>query len=113
MNSYMKAMRFVIGQEVKLRRKMEILQRQHVWWPLVVPHNVDPSIIMGSPDAWTSHDIDVHERFNFSGIISGVRETIRRFKRLVVSQNIHLLVIVFMLPARLLIMGPLSLVRLN
>lgn len=79
----------------------------------MVPHGVDPSIIMGSPDAWSSHAIDDHERFNFSGIFRGGRETIRRFKRLVVSRNIHLLVIVFLLPARLLIMGPLLLVRLN
>jgi hypothetical protein len=113
MNSYMKAMRFVIRHELKLQRKMKRQQRRHVWWPLVVPHGVDPSVFMGSPDAWTSHDIDDHQRFNCSEIIRGGRETIKRFKWLVVSRNIHLLVIVFMLPTRLLIMGPLSLVMLN
>ncbi|KAJ4809091.1 Alpha/beta-Hydrolases superfamily protein [Rhynchospora pubera] len=113
MSSYLKSVRSVIRHEIKLRRKIKRQQRQHVWWPLVVPHGTDPSIIMGSPDAWSPHATDDRDRLDFSKIFRGGRETIRRFKGLLVSRNMHLLVIVFLLPARLLIMGPLSLVKLN
>lgn len=113
MNSYMKAVRFVIRHEMKLRKQKKRQQRRHVWWPLVVPHGTDPSIIMGPPDAWTSRATDDNARLDFSRMFRGGRETLGRFKWLVAPQNMLLLVIVFLLPARLLIMGPLSLVRLN
>ncbi|KAH7836961.1 hypothetical protein Vadar_007880 [Vaccinium darrowii] len=101
MISYWKAVWSVIRNERKGIRKAEREHRRKVWWPLLVPHDSNAGVIGGGP--MTSSNV-CGAQFNFSGILQNRRESLRRFTRLVASQHMHLLVVLF-LPARLLIVG--------
>lgn len=101
MDSYWKAVWSVIRNERKGIRKAERERRRKVWWPLLVPHGSNAGVIGVGP--MTSSNV-CRAQFNFSGILQNRRESLRRFTRLVASQHMHLLVVLF-LPARLLIVG--------
>lgn len=104
MNSYLKSIRNVIRLELSRIRKAKRERRRKVWWPLVSPSGVNASIIVGRPV------IPGQGKLNFSGIVQTGKESLKRFSRLVASQHMHLLV-VFLFPARLLILGTFSLIR--
>lgn len=110
MNSYLKSIRCVIGHELKHRRKAKREQRRHMWWPIVVAQVIGPSIMIGTRGGSASTPNRHH--FSFAGVFHGGRETLRRFGRLVASQHVHMFV-VLLLPARLLLLGTLSIVKFS
>ncbi|XP_047980647.1 phospholipase A1 PLIP2, chloroplastic-like isoform X2 [Salvia hispanica] len=107
MNSYYKSVRNVIQLELKRIRKARRERRRKAWWPLVAPGGINAGIIVTRPSSMVRQG-----QLNFSGVFHTGRESLKRFSRLVASQHMHLLV-VFLFPARLLILGAFSLVNLN
>ncbi|KAL8544917.1 hypothetical protein ACS0TY_005216 [Phlomoides rotata] len=105
MNSYLKSIINVIRLELSRTRKARREQRRRkVWWPLVAPSGVNAGILISRPV------FPGQGQFNFSGFVQTGKESLKRFSRLVASQHMHLLVL-FLFPARLLILGTLSLIR--
>ncbi|TYI00313.1 hypothetical protein ES332_A11G125400v1 [Gossypium tomentosum] len=110
MNSYLKCVRGVIRQELKRIRKTKREQRRKIWWPLVLPHDINAGgIILGRSVATMNAGQD---QFNFAGVLQTGRESLKRFSRLVASQHMHLFV-VLLLPAKLLLLGAFSLISLR
>lgn len=110
MNSYLKSVRNVIRLELSRIRKAKRERRRKVWWPLVAPSGVNAGIIVSRP-VMLGNMIG-RGQLNFSGIVQTGRESLKRFSRLVASQHMHLLV-VFLFPARLLILGSYSLINFH
>ncbi|WVY97265.1 hypothetical protein V8G54_029416 [Vigna mungo] len=109
MNSYLKSVRTVIRQELNQIRKVKREQRRKVWWPLVLPRGMDTSNVAGR----SMISINVGQRQSpFSGMIQTGRQSLKRFRRLVTSQHIHLFVLL-LFPARLLLLGTYSLISLK
>ncbi|XP_072959695.1 phospholipase A1 PLIP2, chloroplastic-like [Typha angustifolia] len=108
MNSYLKSIRCVIRKELKLMRKTKREQRREVWWPLIT-QQIHASVIMGKREGSINSN---QHHFSFAGVFHGGRETLKRFRRLVASQHVHMFVML-LLPARLLLLGTLSVVRLS
>ncbi|BAT95779.1 uncharacterized protein HKW66_Vig0247540 [Vigna angularis] len=101
MNSYLKSVRTVIRQELNQIRKVKRELRRKVWWPLVLPRGMDTSNVAGR----SMISIKVGQRqSSFSGMIQTGRQSLKRFRRLVTSQHIHLFVLL-LFPARLLLLG--------
>ncbi|EHA8591533.1 phospholipase A1 PLIP2, chloroplastic [Cocos nucifera] len=110
MNSYVRSVRGVIRQELKLIRKAKREQRRLAWWPpLVATQDLRASFITG-PYAEPSNSSEHH--FSFAGVFHGGRETLKRLGRLVASQHVQMLV-VLLFPVRLLLLGTLSVVNLR
>ncbi|KAK8693785.1 hypothetical protein V6N13_071354 [Hibiscus sabdariffa] len=110
MNSYLKCVQGVIRQELKRIRKTRREQRRKVWWPLVLPREINAGgIILGRSRAKMNAG---QEQFNFAGVLHTGRESLKRFTRLVASQHMHLLV-VLLFPAKLLLVGAYSLISLR
>lgn len=107
MNSYLISVRGIIHQELNRIRKAKREYRRKVWWQLLAPSSISTGIIMGRPVVKAGQ-----EQFNFSGILQTGRESLKRFSRLVTSQQMHLLV-VFLLPARLFLLGTCSVISFN
>ncbi|KAL1543982.1 phospholipase A1 PLIP2, chloroplastic-like isoform X1 [Salvia divinorum] len=107
MNSYYKSVRNVIQLELKRIRKARRERRRKAWWPLVAPGGINAGIIVTRPSSMVRQG-----QLNFSGVVHTGRESLKRFSRLVASQHMHLLV-VFLFPARLLVLGAFSLVSFN
>lgn len=101
MNSYWKSVRSVIRHELKGIRKAEREHRRRVWWPLVTSHGSSAGVSVGGPMKLSNL---CRAQLNFSGILQTRRESLKRFTRLVASQHMHLLVVLFV-PARFLIVG--------
>ncbi|XP_020226496.1 phospholipase A1 PLIP2, chloroplastic [Cajanus cajan] len=102
MNSYLMSVRTVIRQELKQIRKAKREQQQQrkVWWPLVLPRGIDAGILSGM----SMISVNVGQRQSaFSGMIRTGRKSLKRFSRLVTSQHMHLLVLLWF-PARLLLL---------
>ncbi|XP_068659411.1 phospholipase A1 PLIP2, chloroplastic-like [Aristolochia californica] len=102
--SYLLSIRNVIRQELNRMRRVKRERRRKLWWPLVAPQGVDAGIILGLRTETEQ------QRLTFSGLFESGKESLRRFSRLVASQHLHMLV-VFMLPARFLVVGTLTLIR--
>ncbi|XP_074345634.1 phospholipase A1 PLIP2, chloroplastic-like [Apium graveolens] len=109
MRSYLKSVGDVIRQELKQARKAQRVQRHNVWWPLVATRGSNTSIAMGKPVASTNME---QSQFKFAGVLQNGRESMKRFSRLVASQHMHLLV-VFLLPARTIILGAYSIINFH
>ncbi|KAL4351924.1 hypothetical protein GQ457_06G030240 [Hibiscus cannabinus] len=108
MNSYLKCVRGVIRQELKRTRKTRReQQRRKVWWPLLFP--LEKNGGGGRSRATLKAG---QEQFNFAGVVHTGRESLKRFTRLVASQHMHLLV-VFVFPAKLLLVGAYGLISLR
>lgn len=107
MNSYYKSVRNVIQLELKRIRKARRERRRKAWWPLLAPGGINAGIIVTRPGSMVGQG-----QVNFAGVVQTGRESLKRFSRLVASQHMHLLV-VFLFPARLLILGAFSLVKFN
>ncbi|TKY61730.1 Lipase protein [Spatholobus suberectus] len=107
MNSYLKAVRTVIRQELNQIRKARREQRRKVWWPLLVPRGSDAGIVVGR-----SAVNMIQDQPPFSGMIQTGRESLKRFSRLVASQHMQLFV-VLLFPARLLLVGACNLISLR
>ncbi|XP_057782190.1 phospholipase A1 PLIP2, chloroplastic [Salvia miltiorrhiza] len=108
MNSYYKSVRNVIQLELKRIRKARRERRRKAWWPLLAPGGINAGIIVTRPGS----GMVGQGQLNFAGVVQTGRESLKRFSRLVASQHMHLLV-VFLFPARLLILGAFSLVKFN
>lgn len=109
MRSYLKSVGDVIRQELKQVRKAQRVHRRKVWWPLVATRGSNSSITMGKPVASTNMD---QSQFTFTGVLHKGRESMKRFSRLVASQHMHLLV-VFLLPARTIILGAYRIINIH
>ncbi|XP_017231133.1 phospholipase A1 PLIP2, chloroplastic [Daucus carota subsp. sativus] len=109
MRSYLKSVRNVIRQELNQVRKGRREHRRKVRWPLVAARGSNASITMGRPV--TSSNME-QSQFKFAGILQTGRESMKRFSRLVASQHMHLLV-VFLLPARTIILGAYSIINFH
>ncbi|KAK8588203.1 hypothetical protein V6N13_087147 [Hibiscus sabdariffa] len=107
MNSYLKCVRGVIRQEQKRMRKTRREQRRKVWWPLLLPLEINGG---GGRSGATLNA--GQEQFNFAGVVHTGRESLKRFTRLVASQHMHLLV-VLVFPAKLLLVGAYGLISLR
>lgn len=107
MTSYVKTVRTVIRQELNQIRKARREQRRKVWWPLVLPHGIDASIVVGR--SMVSINLG-HNQYPFSGLIQAGRKSLKRFSRLVASQHMHLFVL-FLVPVRLLLLGAYSVIN--
>ncbi|XP_008781074.1 phospholipase A1 PLIP2, chloroplastic [Phoenix dactylifera] len=107
MNSYMRSVHGVIHQELKLIRKAKREQRRQVWWPLVATQDLHANMTTGQC-AGPSNSSEHH--FSFAGVFHGGRETLKRFGRLLASQHVQMLV-VLLFPARLLLLGTLSIIN--
>ncbi|XP_017242060.1 phospholipase A1 PLIP2, chloroplastic isoform X2 [Daucus carota subsp. sativus] len=109
MRSYLKSVGDVIRQELKQVRKAQRVHKLKVWWPLVATRGSNSSITMGKPVASTNMD---QNQFTFAGVLQNGRESMKRFSRLVASQHMHLL-IVFLLPARTIILGAYRIINIH
>ncbi|KAG9156950.1 hypothetical protein Leryth_009006 [Lithospermum erythrorhizon] len=109
MNSYLRSIRNVIRQELNRIRKVKREKRRKLWWPLVSPHSLNASIIMGRPVVSGNFK---EGRFNIYGALQNGKESFKRFSRLVASQHMHLLVIL-LFPAKMLILGTYSLINIH
>ncbi|CAL9068236.1 unnamed protein product [Musa banksii] len=105
-NSYLRSIRGVVRQELKLIRKARREHRRRMWWPLVATQDVHPTVVttrsVGSTNSNQNH-------FSFVSVLHGGSRTLERFARLVASQRVHMFVVLFF-PARLLLLGALSVV---
>lgn len=110
MNSYLKCVKGVIRQELKRIRKTKREQRRKIWWPLVLPHDINAGGIILRRSVATMNA--GQDQFNFAGVLQTGRESLKRFSRLVASQHMHLFV-VLLLPAKLLLVGAFSLISLR
>ncbi|CAL9162268.1 unnamed protein product [Musa hybrid cultivar] len=106
-NSYLRSVRGVIRQELKLIRKVKREQRRKIWWPLVATQDMHPRVVTSRSAGST---ISTQRNFSFAGVIHGGRQTLKRFGRLVASQHVHIFVVLFF-PARLLLLGALSVIN--
>ncbi|CAL9753574.1 unnamed protein product [Musa acuminata subsp. burmannicoides] len=106
-NSYLRSVRGVIRQELKLIRKVKREQRRKIWWPLVATQDMHPRVVTFRSAGST---ISTQRNFSFAGVIHGGRQTLKRFGRLVASQHVHIFVVLFF-PARLLLLGALSVIN--
>ncbi|KAL9250865.1 Phospholipase A1 PLIP2, chloroplastic-like protein [Drosera capensis] len=97
MNSYLKCVRGVIRQELSRIRKAKKEQKRKFWWPILVPHVIDTGVTVGSNYADQG-------LFSVEVIVRTGSESLKWLSRFVASQRLHLL-LVFMLPARLLLVG--------
>lgn len=109
MSSYLKSIRNVIRHELNQVRKARREHRPKVWWPLVAPHGVNASIVVGRSVVSSNME---QGQINFAGVLHTGRESLKRFSRLVASQHMHLLV-VFLFPARMLILGAYSIISFH
>ncbi|XP_010268036.1 PREDICTED: uncharacterized protein LOC104605112 [Nelumbo nucifera] len=110
MNSYLRSVRGVLRQEHKRIRKAKRERRRHrMWWPLVAPHGVHADTVV-SRDV-VSNNMG-QQQVSFSGVLRTGRDSLKRFSRLVASQHMHFLVL-FLLPARLLLLGTFAVVNLG
>ncbi|ONK63268.1 uncharacterized protein A4U43_C07F13200 [Asparagus officinalis] len=103
MDAYLRSVRSVIRRELKLIRKAKRQSRRILWWPLVSTQGSDA--IIGQRARLTNSN---QHHFNFVGVFNGGKDTLKRFGRIIASRNVQLF-IVFLAPARLLVMGTLSL----
>ncbi|XP_010921525.4 phospholipase A1 PLIP2, chloroplastic-like [Elaeis guineensis] len=103
-NSYVSSVRGVIHQQLILIRKAKKEQHRLVWWPLVATQDLHASIITGQ---YAEPSDSSEHHFSFAGVFHGGRETLKRLGRLVASQHVQMLV-VLLFPARLLLLGTLS-----
>ncbi|URD80467.1 Lipase (class 3), partial [Musa troglodytarum] len=108
-NSYLRSIRGVVRQEHKLIRKARREHRRRMWWPLVATQDVHATVVttrsVGSTNSNQNH-------FSFASVLHGGSRTLQQFARLVASQHVHMFVVLYF-PARLLLLGALSLVNFS
>lgn len=102
-NAYLRSLRAVVRQELKLIRKAKRESRRLLWWPLVSTQGADA--IIGQRTSLTNPR---KNQLSFVSVLHGGKETLKRLGRILASRNLQMFV-VFLFPARLLIMGTLSL----
>ncbi|XP_019440680.1 PREDICTED: uncharacterized protein LOC109345881 isoform X2 [Lupinus angustifolius] len=110
MNSYLKSVRTVIRHELNQIRKASREQRRKAWWPIARPRGSGTSNVVGR-SLLSSVNV-IQDQPPFSGIIQTGRESLKWFGRLVGSNHMHLFV-VFLLPARLLLLEAYSFISLR
>ncbi|KAK1279172.1 hypothetical protein QJS04_geneDACA007122 [Acorus gramineus] len=103
MNSYLRTVRAVIRQDLKQARKADRERRRRLWWPALVAHGLRETVVVerGGSRGQTGF---------LSGAVRTGRESVKRFGRLVASQHVRMLV-VLLFPARLLLLGTLTVVN--
>lgn len=101
-NSYLRCVRGVLRQELKLIRKAKRESRRVLWWPLVSSQGTEA--IIGQRATLTS---PTQRRLSFVGVLNGGKETFKRLGRIFASRNVQMFV-VLLFPARLLVMGTVS-----
>jgi len=103
MNAYLRSVRGVLCQELKLIRKAKRERRRVLWWSVVSTQGTDA--IIGQRVSLTNPS---QQQFNFVDVFNGGKETLRRLGRIAASRNVQMF-IVLLFPARLLVMRTLSL----
>lgn len=104
MHSYLTSVLGVIRLELNQIRRTKREHRRRVWWPSISPKHAHGGVDVGQREP--PHNA-TQSQSTFSGIFHNGRESVKRFSRLIASQHMHLLV-VFLLPARLLVFGTLA-----
>ncbi|KAK1292650.1 hypothetical protein QJS10_CPB17g01143 [Acorus calamus] len=103
MNSYLRSVRAVIRQDLKQARKADRERRRRLWWPALVAHGLRETVVVERPGSRGQTGF-------LSGAVRTGRESVKRFGRLVASQHVRMLV-VLLFPARLLLLGTLTVVN--
>lgn len=109
MQAYVRSVRGVFRQELKLIRKAKREHRRLLWRPLVTTEGLHFSVLGQRSTTSTSSSGRYH--FSFMGVFVGGKETLKRFRKILASR-VHIL-IVLLFPARLLVMGTLSMIKLG
>ncbi|KAK7337504.1 hypothetical protein VNO77_18083 [Canavalia gladiata] len=109
MNSYLKSVRTVIRQELNQIRKARREHRRNVWWPLVLPRGSDAGIVVGRSPVSVNM---IQDHPPFLGIIHTSKESFKTLGKLVASQHMQFFVL-FLFPARLLLLGACNLISLR
>lgn len=110
MTSYLKSIQNFIRQELNQVRKTKREHRRKFLWPLIALSNLNEDIAVGSPVA--SSTTSNNEQLNFAGVLRTGRESLRRLTKLLTSRHMHV-VIVFLLPARILILGAYNMINFH
>lgn len=110
MTSYLKSIQNFIRQELNQVRKTKRDHRRKFLWPLISRSNLNEDIAVASPVA--SSTSSNNEQFNFAGVLHTGRESFRRLTKLLTSRHMHL-VIVFLLPAQILILGSYNMINFH
>ena len=103
MNAYLRSVRGVLRQELKLIRKAKRECWRLLWWPLISTQGIDA--IIGQRANLTNPS---RHQFNFVDVFNRWKETLQRLGRIVTSSSVQMF-IVLLFPARLLVMRTLSL----
>lgn len=110
MTSYLKTIQNFIRQELNQVRKTRREHRRKFMWPLIARSNLNEDIAVGSPVA--SSTSSNNEQFNFAGVLHTGRESFRRLTKLLTSRHMHV-VLVFLFPARILILGAYNMINFH
>lgn len=110
MTSYLKSIQNFIRQELNQVRKTKREHRRKFLWPLIALSNLNEDIAVGSPVASSTNSNN--EQLNFAGVLRTGRESFRRLTKLLTSRHMHV-VIVFLLPARILILGAYNMINFH
>ncbi|WOL10292.1 hypothetical protein Cni_G19047 [Canna indica] len=105
-NSYLRSVRGVIHQEIKLIRKNRREKRRKMWWPIVAMQDKHSGVISSMSVGSTN---STQQLLNFANAVHGGRKTLKRFAAFVASQHEQISA-VLLFPTRLLLLGALSLV---
>ncbi|KAK9147019.1 hypothetical protein Sjap_006922 [Stephania japonica] len=89
MKCYLKAVRSVIRLELRRIREQKEHHRQ-VWWPLILSQNIHININMSR---WMSSGNITPNNAKLSTIVQTGKESLKRFSRLITSQNMHMLIV--------------------
>ncbi|KAK9084313.1 hypothetical protein Scep_030784 [Stephania cephalantha] len=89
MKWYLKAVRSAIRSELHRIRK-ENEHRRQVWWPLILSQNIHIDINMSR---WMSSGNFTPNQAKLSSVFRTGKESLKRFSRLIASQNTHLLIV--------------------
>ncbi|CAA6654378.1 unnamed protein product [Spirodela intermedia] len=107
-NAYLRSVRGVIHRELRQIRKAKREQRRQLWWPLVAAQRVNDA----SGQLARRRVNSGHRQVSFPGMLQSGSESLGRLGKLAVSRHVQVL-LVLLLPAKLLILGALSIVPLG
>lgn len=101
MRSYLKAIRVVIRHELNQFNKAQNEQRKKDIWPLVSPR-IRTTVVVGQLTS-TASILHREEQLKFFGLMYNGKQSLKRFSRLVASQNMHMFVML-LVPIRMLVL---------
>lgn len=106
-NAYLRSVRGVIQRELRQIRKAKREQRRQLWWPLVAAQRVNDA-----GGQLTRRVNSGQRQVSFPGVLQTGSASLRRLGKLAASRHVQML-LVLLLPAKLLILGALSIAPLG